>query len=183
MYYVYYNDTGSITAVVNIIDSSFGDYYIEVDLDTYTDLSNGTKQISDFAVIDSSKVKGKKIIVSKAIEHVDLIQPNGIINKLNYAENAIILNQDQTNRNWTVSSTMDDENCTMFLLNDSYIKEYYVVDPKNRFILLDTLQVDLKDLAAHGTVTIEKFNKDICKQDVVLLCNSHHVKHIHNVQE
>jgi hypothetical protein len=41
----YYNDAGEITAVANITDESFGEYYIEVDLQTYTDFSNGSKQI------------------------------------------------------------------------------------------------------------------------------------------
>jgi hypothetical protein len=55
MYYIYYNDAGEITAVANITDESFGEYYIEVDLQTYTDFSNGSKQILDYAVIPNSK--------------------------------------------------------------------------------------------------------------------------------
>jgi len=184
MYYIYYNDAGEITAVANITDESFGEYYIEVDLQTYTDFSNGSKQILDYAVIPNSKIKGKMHIVSKVVDQsTELIQPKGIIVKCPTIDNAIIFNQDLVNSKWTVTSTMNEENCAMFAQSKDYIKEYYVVDITNRFILLDTLHVNLKTLAQQDSIIIETYNKEICKQHVSLLCNAHHVKHIHNVQE
>ena len=184
MYYIYYNNAGAITAVANITDDSFGEYYIEVDLQTYTDFSNGVKQTLDYIVIENAKIKGKMHIVLKDIDKAeDQAQSRGIVVKQAIEHNAIILNQDLNNGTWTVTSTMDDIVCAMFAQGENYIKEYYVVDPSNRFILLDTLQVNLKTLALQDSVTIEYYNKDICSQTVSLLCSGHHVKHIHNVQE
>tara|TARA_B110000971_G_scaffold215720_1_gene249651 strand:- start:846 stop:1403 length:558 start_codon:yes stop_codon:yes gene_type:complete len=184
MYYIYYNHNGAITAVANITDESFGEYYIEVDLQTHTDFSNGVKQTLDYIVIENAKIKGKMHIVLKDIDmSKSQMQPTGIIVKQLTDDNAIILNQDLTNGTWTVTNTMDDELCALFLQGKDYIKEYYVVNPTKRFILLDTLRVNLKTIALQDSVTIEHYNKDVCKQQISLLCSSHHVKHIHNVQE
>tara|TARA_B110000503_G_scaffold9827_1_gene13266 strand:+ start:763 stop:1317 length:555 start_codon:yes stop_codon:yes gene_type:complete len=184
MYYIYYNNSGAITAVANITDDSFGEYYIEVDLQTYTDFSNGVKQTLDYIVIENAKIKGKMHIVLKDIDKAeDQAQSRGIVVKQAIEHNAIILNQDLNNGTWTVTSTMDDIVCAMFAQGENYIKEYYVVDPSNRFILLDTLQVNLKTLALCDNVTLENYNTEVCKQRVSLLCSAHHVKHIHNVQE
>ena len=184
MYYIYYNDTGTITAVANITDESFGTYYIEVDLQTYTDFSTGVKQVLDYIVIENAKIKGKMHLILKDIDKAEgLAQPKGIINKQSIEHNAIILNQDLTNRTWTITSTMDDIICAMFAQGDDYIKEYYVVDINNRFILLDTLRVNLKTLALQDSIILENYNRDICKQHISLFCSAHHVKHIHTVQE
>ena len=184
MYYIYYNEHGEITAVANIIDNSFGENYIEIDLQTYTDFSNGTKQILDYVVIENVKIKGKMHVVLKDIDMSEgQSQPKGIIVKKQIANNAIILKQDKLNGTWTAESTMDDEICAMFSQGDDYLKEYYVVDTKNRFILLDTFQVNLKTLALQDTFTVKDYNKEICKQTVSLLCSAHHVTHIHSVQE
>jgi hypothetical protein len=184
MYYIYYNDVGAITAVANMIDDSFGEYFFEVDLQTYTDFSNGVKQTLDYIVIENAKIKGKMHIVLKDIDKAeDQAQSRGIVVKQAIEHNAIILNQDLNNGTWTVTSTMDDIVCAMFAQGENYIKEYYVVDPTNRYILLDTLRVNLKTLALQDSVTIEYYDKDICSQTVSLLCSSHHVKHIHIVEE
>lgn len=184
MYYIYFNDAGVITAVANITDVSFGEHYLEVDLQTYTDFSNGTKQVFDYIVVENAKIKGKMHIVLKDIDMAEgQAQSKGIIVKSTIENNAIILNQNLTNGIWTVTSTMDDIVCAMFAQGENYIKEYYVVDPSNRFILLDTLQVNLKTLALCDNVTLENYNTEVCKQRVSLLCSAHHVKHIHNVQE
>ena len=184
MYYIYYNNAGAITAVANITDDSFGEYYIEVDLQTYTDFSNGIKQILDYIVIENAKIKGKMHIVLKDID-ISESQPQatGVITEQTTTDNAIILTQNIVNGTWVVTSTMNDETCAMFAQGNDYIKEYYIVDLTNRFILLDTLHVNLKTLALRDTVIIENYNKEVCKQRVNLLCSAHHVKHIHTVQE
>ena len=78
---------------------------------------------------------------------------------------------------------MDSELCSLFAQSNNTIKTYYVVDPTNRFILLDTLSVDLKLVVLHNELKLKSYNKEVSKMSVSLLCNSHHVKHIHNVQE
>lgn len=184
MYYIYYNDDGDITAVANITDDSLGLHYIEVDLLTYTEFSNETKKIIDYVVTENVKIKGKMHIVLKDIEMLDThTQPNGIIVKKDKEENAIILTQDIDNITWTVTSTMSDELCALFAQGDNCIKDYYIVDPNNRFILLDTLQVNLKTLALNDIIYVDNYNREVCKQHVNLLCSASHIKHIHNVQE
>ena len=184
MYYIYYNDDGAITAVANMIDESFGEHFFKVDLQTYTDFSNGVKQVLDYIVLENVKVKGKMHLVPKNIDLAEgQAQSKGIIVKQPIEDNAIIINQDLINGSWTITSTMDHIICAMFAQGEDYIKEYSVVDPTNRYILLDTLRVNLKTLALQDSVTIEYYDKDICSQTVSLLCSGHHVKHIHNVQE
>ena len=56
MFYLYYDDEGNITCVTNMIDDSFGSNYIDIDLQTYEDFSNSTKQIFDYIVIKNSKI-------------------------------------------------------------------------------------------------------------------------------
>tara|TARA_B110000503_G_scaffold75828_1_gene117067 strand:- start:948 stop:1502 length:555 start_codon:yes stop_codon:yes gene_type:complete len=184
MYYIYYNDVGAITAVANMIDDSFGEYFFEVDLQTYTAFSNNVKQVLDYIVIKNAKIKGKMHIVLRDIDMAESqAQSRGVIVKQILDHNAIILNQDLNNGTWTVTSTMDDIVCALFAQGENYIKEYYVVDPINQFIILDTLQVNLKTLALCDTVTLENYDIEVCKQRVSLLCSAHYVKHIHNVQE
>lgn len=184
MFYMYYDDSGNILSVTNLIADSFGPNYFEVDLKTYEEFSNLTKQFFDYIVIDNIKLKGKKQIVPKDLDlSLELNQLKGIIAKHTTAENAIIINQDLTNGSWTVTNTMDVELCSLFAQSDNNIKPYYVVDPTNRFILLDTLSVDLKLVALHTELKLKTYNKEVSKMSVSLLCNSHHVKHIHNVQE
>lgn len=184
MFYLYYDDEGNITCVTNMIDDSFGSNYIDIDLQTYEDFSNSTKQIFDYIVIKNSKITGKMHIILRDIEqHDKTAQPSGIICKQEIIENSIVLTQNLTNGVWAATSTMNDINCSLFAQGNDHIKEYYVVDISNRFILLDTFQVNLKTLAVYNTVTIENYNKDVCKQQVSLLCRSHHVKHIHIVED
>tara|TARA_R110000868_G_scaffold42799_4_gene144342 strand:- start:287 stop:841 length:555 start_codon:yes stop_codon:yes gene_type:complete len=184
MYYIYYNDDGAITAVANITDDSFGEYYIEVDLQTYTDFSNGVKQVLDYIVLENAKIKGKMHLVPNNIDLAEgQAQSRGIVVKQPIEDNAIIINQDLNNGTWIVTSTMDHIVYAMFARGEDYIKEYYIVDPTNRYILLDTLRVNLRTLALQDRVTIEYYDKEICSQTVILLCSGHHVKHIHNIQE
>jgi len=184
MYYIYYNSQGSITTVANIIDETFGENFIEIDLETYTSFTNGEKQVFDYIVIPNSKIKGKMHIVAKSIEEsAELIQPKGIINKGSYDNNAIIITQDKLNGSWSATSTIEDEICALFAQGEANISEYYIVDTANQYILLDTIQIDLKELAKLDHIDIKRFDKKVCKMSVNLLCNGHYVKHIHNIQE
>ena len=185
MFYLYYDNLGNVACVTNIIDDSFGPNYIDINLQTYEDFSNSTKQLSDYIVLKSSKVIGKMLLLSRDLHDLDgTVQASGMISKQQeISTNSVVLTQDTTNGTWTATSTMDDINCALFAQGYDHIKEYYVVDNTNRFILLDTFQVNLKTLAACNTVAIKDYDKDICKSQVSLLCRSHHVKHIHIVQE
>ena len=183
MYYLYYDNDGSITTVTNKIASSFGAAYIEIDLQVYLDFSNSVKHTFDYIVIKNSKIAGKMHLALRDIgKHDKLAQLSGIINKQDVTDNSIIINQDITNGWWTFTSTMDDITCSLFAQGADHIKEYYVVDSTNRYILLDTLQVNLKTLAEKDTIAISNYKKNVCKQAVSLLCGSHHVKHIHIVR-
>lgn len=184
MFYIYYNNEGTILAVVNMIDESFGPNYIETDLKTYEDFSNGTKQFFDYSIVENFKIKGKMQLLANNIETLDeQLQPKGIINKSNIEDNAIILIQNKNKGTWSIKSTMNDEICALFAQGEDHIKHYYVVDPTNRFILYDTLSVNLKMLALNNTVELTNYNISKCKKDVSLLCTSHYVKHIHTVEE
>jgi|AntAceMinimDraft_1070359.scaffolds.fasta_scaffold13482_3 DNA-binding beta-propeller fold protein YncE len=182
MYYVYYNEDGTITAVANITDETFGPTYIEVDLPTYTKLSDVETMISHI-VVENVRIKGKMYIVSKNADTAAQLYPKGIIPKQSFTDNAVIFKQSLSAGTWTVISTMNDEVCALFSQGDDYIKEYYVVDPTNRFIIYDTLSINLKKLASAGLIELKNYNKTLCKQNVSLLCGSQHVKHIHTVEE
>ena len=184
MYYVYYNDRGNIVSVTTTINASNNFQYLEIDLQTYEDFMTRKKQIYQYKVIKNIKIKGKYHIVATNLdESTGILQPKGIITKHQHEDDALIFNQDLINGTWTVSSTMNSEMCSLFAQGADCIKEYYVVNCTNRYILLDTLTVNLKTVALHDRINLENYNKGVCKQRVSLLCNSHHVKHIHNVQE
>ena len=184
MYYVYYDNTGNITSATNMQDASFGTNFVEVDLQTYEEFSNNIKQLFDYIVIKNAKISGKMHIVSRDLDkHEKLMQPTGVITKQDISKNLVIITQDITNGKWIVTHTMNDVNCSLFAQGGDHIKEYYVVDTVNRFILLDTFRVNLKVLAAQDTVIINDYNKEVCKHPISLLCSSHHVKHIHIVEE
>ena len=184
MYYIYYTETGEISTVTNALENSVDPNYIEVDLQTYEEFSNGTKHLFNYIVVKNTKIVGKMHVVPRNIpKNEDQAQLKGIISKENATDNSIVLHQHIATGIWSATHTLSDINCAMFAHGNDHIKEYYVVDSTNRYILLDTLQVNLKTLASSGAITISNYKKDICKKSVSLLCSSHHVKHIHIVED
>jgi hypothetical protein len=184
MFYIYYKDNGTITSVAAKLNKNYGPNYIEIDLETFEEFTIGSKRTFDYIIIENAKITGKMHIIPRDLDkHTEIVQLTGIISKQALVENSFMLNQNITDGTWTASSTLSDINCAMFAQGYDHLKQYYVVDPANRFILLDTFEVNLKTLAADNIIAITNYNKDICKQNVSLLCKSHHVNHIHTVED
>ena len=183
MFFIYYDEDGNITSVTNIQDESFGKSFIEIDKTMYNDFVSGNKITSEYLVVDNIKIKGKKHVVRKNIdgdpESND--QPNGIIKKSKeLQDNSIVFLQDKKAKKFSIINKMDDDICALFAVGDDYLKDYFIVDQKNRYILLDKIVVNLKELALVEKIDIELTT---ATDNVSILCFSNHVNHIHIVKE
>ena len=79
---------------------------------------------------------------------------------------------------WIVNNLIDDVNCTALSIGEDYLKEYYIVDSTNRFILLDKFSINLKELATQKEIKISNCSSH---KIVSVLTNSSHIPHVHTV--
>ena len=183
MFFIYYDDDGNITSVTNIQDESFGKDFLEIDKTMYNGFVSGDKITAEYLVVENIKIKGKKHVVRKNIdgdpESND--QPNGIIKQLtDFQDNSIIFLQDKQTKKFSIINKMEDDICALFAVGEDYPKDYFIVDKKNRFILLDKIVVNLKELASVEKIDIQL---STVVDDISILCFSNHVNHIHVVKE
>ena len=63
-------------------------------------------------------------------------------------------------------------------ISEEYIKEYYIVDKDNRFLLLDTFSLNLKDIAMIEQAVI---NNNIENKAVSIITRNSHIPHVHTI--
>ena len=132
MFYIHYDEEGNITSVSNI--KATLENYIKIDKKTFDEFNNGVKAMFDYKVIENVKTKGSYHIVPINIDE-ELVYHTNFVNKADTLESGIQIVQEKNG--WVVNNLIDDVNCTALSIGEDYLKEYYIVDSTNRFILLD----------------------------------------------
>ena len=173
MFFVYYNEQGKITSVSNEISKK--ENCIEISETLFNEFNDGVKEMNNFIVVEDIKQKRKFHVVSVNYDSNTLQQHTGIIKKYNSIDNGIQIVQNKND--WCVNNFMDGATCTSLTLGDDYIKEYYVVDANNRFILHDTFSVNLKKLAQVENIKVANSQKN---KNVSIFTASSHIEHIHS---
>ena len=78
MFYIHYDDEGSILSVANSKDETLKS--IETDLETYNDFSSLKKQVHEYKVVEDILIKGKMHLVSMVYNDSDeIVQHKGPI--------------------------------------------------------------------------------------------------------
>lgn len=178
MYYIHYDDEGYIISVSNSKDESFKS--IETDLEIYEDFSNLKRQLHEYKVVEDLTTKGKMYLIPMDYQDSEkILQPKGFIPTDKDFNTGI--NFKQSNNNWIVYNQIDSIIRTAIVSGNEYIKEYYVVDSTNRYLLLDTLRVNLTTLCKTDKILINKnFNYN---SNVLIMSNSSSIQHTHIIGE
>ena len=173
MFYIHYDEEGNITSVSNI--KATLENYIKINKKTFDEFNNGAKAMFDYKVIENVKTKGSYHIVPINIEEEPVYHTN-FVNKADTLESGIQIVQEKNG--WIVNNLIDDVNCTALSIGEDYLKEYYIVDSTNRFILLDKFSINLKELATQKEIKISNCSSH---KTVSVLTNSSHIPHVHTI--
>lgn len=173
MFYVHYDDDGSILSVANSRDKNLKS--IEIDQSTYDDFSSLKKQVHEYKVIEDILVKGKMHLVSIIYNESDeIIQYKGPIPSFKNPREGI--NFKQQKNDWKITCKLKSDLVSAIAAGGDSYRQYYVVDKRNRYVLLDTLNVNLKELVLEKNVKIKKEYK---YKDVLVLSNNSPIQHTH----
>jgi len=171
--YVHFDDDFNIVSISN---QKIEKNCIAVDEQTYNDFNNGVKLPHDFKVAKDIRSKGKYYIVPLDFESQMLeTHSTGIVSKTKVIPHGIHIIQEKDS--WTVNNLIEDASIAAISAGEDYIKEYYVVSAKNRFVLFDKFSINLKDFVLEDKIVINGCSAD---KDASILTYGSHIPHIHS---
>lgn len=173
MFYLYHDEDGNIMSVSNTKETDTR--YIEVDENTFNEFNSGTKAMFDYKVVENVRTKGIFHVVPININD-DPEHHTNLVKKSNTLQSGIQIVQGKNS--WIVNNFIDDVDCTALSIGEDYLKEYYVVDEKNRFILFDKFVINLKEFATQKEIEIKNCSSN---KAVSILTNSSHIPHVHTI--
>ena len=188
-YYIYYQPaTGNILAISNEQDSSFGEYFIETDLETYEKFGNNEYKIHEWAVLSSPKNE-EVVELVKRVQEVKEFDPDKSIKQIEKTKtapkNAFVIKQNTKLGKWQVTTTLDDKHLIYHSQTDGYAdqqKQIFVIQEDNPAILLDTFVIEFKDLLTKNKYDVKVYNNDIVKRkDISLICSRVDEEYVHIV--
>ena len=188
-YYIYYQPaTGNILAISNEQDSSFGEYFIETDLETYEKFGNNEYKIHEWAVLSSPKNE-EVVELVKRVQEVKEFDPDKSIKQIEKTKtapkNAFVIKQNTKLGKWQVTTTLDDKHLIYHSQTDGYAdqqKQIFIIKEDNPAILLDTFVMEFKDLLTKNKYDVKVYNNDIVKRkDISLICSRVDEEYVHIV--
>jgi len=188
-YYIYYQPaTGNILAISNEQDSSFGEYFIETDLETYEKFGNNEYKIHEWAVLSSPKNE-EVVELVKRVQEVKEFDPDKSIKQIEKTKtapkNAFVIKQNTKLGKWQVTTTLDDKHLIYHSQTDGYAdqqKQIFIIKEDNPAILLDTFVIEFKDLLTKNKYDVKVYNNDIVKRkDISLICSRVDEEYVHIV--
>jgi hypothetical protein len=175
MLYVQYDDDGRILSVTNEYDPAISS--LEVDLETYEAFSNGTRMLAEYQVVEDYHQKGKMHLVNVNVEQDGYIdQEKGIVSKKDITKEGIIF--EQLDKCWHIHNHLSGPIPTLINLGTDYFREYYIVEARNRFVLLDTIVIDMKELVNTDKLVVQGHSAD---KEVSIVCFESRLRHRHKV--
>lgn len=200
-YYAYYNEKCEVTQVTNENDPNSLDEYIILDEEMFLAFAEQKFNYLDYAVIGGRLLEKKSIALEK---YTDSRIPMTLTDKI--IENCMVVTQDKESKTWYAQAYfgMDPINNLLMLNKDVIEKKvytFYVVAKDNRFILLDTLTVECKNVLTKTESwkqrgsreekdievftakphVIKGFDPSVVTQDVRLLCRRDFLTYHHRV--
>jgi len=172
MYYIHYDSEGYILSAANHTNAPL---WIETSKEIYQDFITGAKQFHEYKVIEDIRTKGKMQIIQVEVDEIVKNEhETGVIQKNTNLTKGIIFVQKENY--WIVNNFIDNEIATQLSIGDDYYKEYYVVDKKNRYVLLDTFLINLKDFILKDSIHLDGYSAD---REVSLVTRRSHIPHVH----
>ena len=106
----------------------------------------------------------------------EIVHSNGLINQSNITKEFDGIQIVQNKTSWTVNNFIDSITARKLSISNPYVKEYYIVDKTNRYVLLDKFSFDLTEFVNKKSINIKGCSAD--KKAYVVTTESH-IAHIH----
>jgi len=177
MFYIYFDlDSKHILSIVNEKNNSNENYVTK----SYKDVEKfltGELNFNEYKLQEDVRVKGTFDIVPIDYEiPTDYTHPYTTISKTStQQENSIQFIKNKSSL--IANNFIDKEICNDLISGTDYIKEYYIVKSSNRFVLLDSFQINLKDFATQQQLVI---STNITDEDFYILTHNSHIEHVYN---
>jgi len=174
MFYIHYNEDGDIISVANHNNATLS---IPTTKELYDDFSFGKKHFHEYKIIEDVFIKGKMHVVPTIFDfNTDIKHKTGIIELADVCDSGIQIVQESNS--WIVNNFIDYFTITKLSISEGHITEYYIVDPNNRFILLDKFSLDLKDIAMKKQTII---NNTVKNKKISIITRSSTIPHVHTI--
>jgi hypothetical protein len=171
MFYIHYDETGTIISIANSKHETYSN--MEINLDIFNEFNTLKKQVHEYKIVNDLTIKGKTHIIPVHQTDTDnIVQHKGIIPTVKTIDNGITF--EQRNDLWKVHCNISDSLSADIASRDDNFKKYFIVDKNNKFILIDTLNINLKELVQKDCIEIPKTFK---YSNVAVISNSSSIQH------
>ncbi len=174
MYYIHYTENGKITSVANHNNSEL---CIETSKVFFDSFQSGHSHFHEYRVIEDIKIKGRMYVVSTDYNDLEeIVHSTGIIDQCSITKEYNGIQIVQNKASWTVNNFIDSVTASKLSISNPYLKEYYIVDKTNRYVLLDKFSFDLTEFVHKKSINIKgcSANKRAC-----IATKQSHIAHIH----
>ena len=171
MFYIHYENDGTIVSVANSKHQTYSN--MEISLEIFNEFNTLKKQIHEYKIVNDLTIKGKTHIVPiHQSDQDDIVQPKGLIPTVENIGHGITF--EQRNDVWKVFCNITDSLSADIASRDDNFRKYFIVDRNNKFILIDTLNINLKELVQKDCIEIPKTFK---YNNVAVISNSSSIQH------
>ena len=177
MFYIYFDpDSKHILGITNELNNS-NENYVTKSYEDVQKFLTGELNFNEYKLQEDIRVKGTFHIVPIDYQPTsDYKHPYTTISKTSTQQESSI-QFIKNNLNLVANNFLDKETCNELISGTDYIKEYYIVKSSNRFILLDSFQINLKEFATQQQLVI---STNITDEDFYILTHNSHIEHVYN---
>ena len=171
MFYIHYDEEGIIISIANHKHETYNN--MEISLDIFTEFNTLKKQVHEYKIVNDLTIKGKThIIPIDDSDATNIVQNKGIIPTVKTIDNGITF--EQRSDFWKVHCNISDSLSADIASRDNNFRKYFIVDRNNKFILIDTLDINFKELVQKDCIEIPKTFK---YSNVAVISNSSSIQH------
>ncbi len=171
MFYIHYDEDGMIISIANHKHETYSN--MEIGLDIFNEFNTLKKQVHEYKIVNDLTIKGKThIIPIHDSDATNIVQNKGIIPTVKTIDNGITF--EQHSDFWKVHCNISDSLSADIASRDNNFRKYFIVDRNNKFILIDTLDINLKELVQKDCIEIPKTFK---YSNVAVISNSSSIQH------
>ena len=171
MFYIHYDEDGMIISVANHKHETYSN--MEIGLDIFNEFNTLKKQVHEYKIVNDLTIKGKThIIPIHDSDATNIVQNKGIIPTVKTIDNGITF--EQRSDFWKVHCNISDSLSADIASRDNNFRKYFIVDRNNKFILIDTLDINFKELVQKDCIEIPKTFK---YSNVAVISNSSSIQH------
>ena len=180
MFYIYFDlESKNILSITNEQNNS-NENYVTKSYEDVQKFLTGELNFNEYKLQEDVRVKGTFHIVPIDYQPPsDYKHPYTTISKTSkQQENSIQFIKNKSSL--IANNFIDKETCNELISGTDYIKEYYIVKISNRFVLLDSFQINLKEFATQQQLVI---STNITDEDFYILTHNCHIEHVYNGEE